>query len=63
MKKQRYQTTDISFEDFLAHPEALATSDKSVTEMVEENRASALQLRKQDLALKKAKRIEKRQKK
>lgn len=59
MKKQRYQTAEISFDDFMAHPDAFGPSGKSVSEMAEETRAAEAGIRRQDRELKKALRSKK----
>ncbi len=59
MKKQQYQTSEISFDDFMAHPEAFKPSAKSVDEMAREIQMAEADAKKKHWALKKAQRIKK----
>jgi hypothetical protein len=62
MKKRTkftYQTTEISFDDFIAHPDSQLASGKTAAEMAEESRAAADALQKRLRDIKKAKQREK----
>lgn len=60
--RKDFITADISFDDFMSHPDALAKTEKSVTEMVLEAKTAEEETKKRDRELKAVKRREKREK-
>ncbi|MFD0751889.1 hypothetical protein ACFQZS_17175 [Mucilaginibacter calamicampi] len=54
--KTEYVLSDISFDDFMAHPDAVSKTERSVVELAEEAKLTARALKMQDHQLKKARR-------
>ncbi|GAB3920828.1 hypothetical protein [Mucilaginibacter myungsuensis] len=57
-----FNSTDISFDDFMSHPDSLGKTDKSVAELALEAQEAELIAKKKDRELKAAKQREKRAK-
>lgn len=58
--RNNFVSTDISFDDYMSHPESVTNTDRSVTELAEEAKTAELETKKRDRELKAAKQKEKR---